>query len=379
MKSVSLKVLVIFLFLVLILSAGAAFSTISTAQEQAPREVLATVYEQVSPSVVAIAVEAEADSVSQIIPNNGQGNAQPSQIQRALGSGFVIDGEGHIVTNAHVVENATSIEVAFHDGTLARANVVGIDSDSDLAVIQVEDVDSAVLQPAILADSNELYVGQSVLAIGSPFGERWTLTTGVISGLNRLIQGLNGYSIAGAIQTDAAINPGNSGGPLLNMNGEVVGVNAQILSSSGVSSGIGFAISSNLVRHVSQQLIEQGFVEYSYMGIGGGDVTLDIIEALDLPNNTRGVVIGDVAEGAPADRAGLEGAVFSNDGYNDLQSADIITAIDGQELFGIADLISYLASDTQPGDTVRLTVLRDGTEEVSLEVTLVPRPRIGQG
>lgn len=317
------------------------------------------IYNQVSPSVVAI---------------NVSGTAANGAQTGGSGSGFVIDKDGHIVTNNHVVDGATSIEVDFLDGTLARAQVIGTDPDSDLAVIQV-DLPADVLTPVTFADSDALEIGQSVLAIGSPFGQRWTLTEGIVSALDRTIQGLTNFSIGGVIQTDAPINPGNSGGPLLDIQGRVIGVNSQILSSTGSSSGIGFAIPSNLTQKVATELIQKGFVEYSYIGISGGDVNLDLIEGLDLPSNTRGVVVSEVVAGGPAARAGLHSA-GENIVINNLrvpQSVDIITAINGQPLSGIADLISYLAKNTTPGDTVTLTVLRSGQGTMDFDVQLTPR------
>ncbi|MCC6616449.1 MAG: trypsin-like peptidase domain-containing protein [Anaerolineae bacterium] len=324
------------------------------------------IYNQVSPSVVAISVSKD---VSQTTPLG-----QQSGVERGLGSGFVIDNAGYIVTNDHVVDGANSIEVAFVDGTLARARVIGLDPDSDIAVLQVEDVPADILQPVNFGDSDNLFIGESVLAIGSPFGERWTLTSGIVSGVDRVISALSNFSIGGVIQTDASINPGNSGGPLLNLDGQVVGVNAQIASSSGSNSGVGFAIPANLVERVAHQLIDKGYVEYSYLGISGGDLSLDAIEQLSLPSDTRGVLVGEATAGGPAARAGLNSAEFNGDGADQmLKSADVITAINGQPLLGMADLISYLASDTQPGDKVTLTVLRGG-DQMSIDVTLTPRP-----
>ena len=329
-------------------------------------ELLHDVYERVSPSVVAINVLAES-SQPMFSGENG--------IIAGSGSGFVIDQEGHIITNNHVVENATRIEVNFRDGTLARAEVVGLDPDSDLAVLQV-DVPADRLQPVEFGDSNTLEVGQPVLAIGSPFGQRWTLTSGIVSAIDRTIQGLTNFSIGGVIQTDAPINPGNSGGPLLDLNGRVIGVNSQIVSGTGSNSGVGFAIPSNLTQKVGQALIEDGFVNYSFLGITGGDVNLALIETLELPNDTRGIVVGDVTSDGPADRAGLESADdFEDvDGFQVPTSVDIITAIDGVPLSGMGELVSYLARETEPSDTVTLSVLRDGLEQMDVSVNLTPRP-----
>jgi 2-alkenal reductase len=186
---------------------------------------------------------------------------------------------------------------------------------------------------------------------------------------------MSNFSIGGVIQTDAPINPGNSGGPLLDLNGRVIGVNSQIRSASGSSSGIGFAIPSNLTQKVSQELIEQGFVDYSFVGINGGDVSLALIETLDLPNNTQGVVVGSVEAGGPADRAGLRDPdnFIEVDGLEVPQQVDIITAIDGEALSGMSELIGYLAANTEPGQTAVLSVLRNGTETLDLNVQLMPR------
>jgi S1-C subfamily serine protease len=334
--------------------------------ELAQTGIFTEVYNRVSPSVVAINVVAQRAAA----PGFGQGGEV-----RGSGSGFVIDTEGHIVTNNHVVEGATRIEVNFFDGTLAHAEVVGLDPDSDLAVLDV-DLPADRLYPVEWGNSDELVIGQPVLAIGSPFGQRWTLTSGIVSAVDRTIQGLTNFSIGGVIQTDTSINPGNSGGPLLDLQGRVIGVNSQIISESGSSAGVGFAIPSNLTRKVSQSLIEDGYVSYSYLGISGGDVTLSLIDTLELTNNTRGVVVADVTPGSPAARAGLRApAAFETvEGAQVPTSVDIITAIDGQPLSGIGALVSYLAKHTEPGDSITLSVLRNGTEQLDLTARLTPRP-----
>ena len=308
------------------------------------------VYNRVSPSVVAIRV------------NTDMGGG--------AGSGFVFDRNGHIITNNHVVDGALDIEVEFFDGTLTRGEIVGVDPDSDLAVIKVN-IPEDRLFPVEFANSENLIVGQEVVAIGSPFSQEWTLTRGIVSALNRTIQGLNSFSIGGVIQTDAPINPGNSGGPLLDIDGRVIGVNSQILSASRSSSGVGFAIPSNLTQRVAKALIEVGEMEYSFIGISGGDVNLSLIESLNLPNNLRGVVVSDVVPGGPAALGGLSNAVIS--GENTLTSADIITAVDGTPVRGMDDLVAYLARNTSPGQQVRLSVLRNGTQQVELDITLTSR------
>lgn len=305
------------------------------------------VYHRVSPSIVAIGI------------------ADPIFGQVSGGSGFVIDLDGHIITNYHVIEDAidqeTQIEVNFLDGTIVKAEVVGTDPDSDIALIKVA-LPPVRLLPVTLADSDEVVIGQSVLAIGSPFGQRWTLTSGIVSALDRTIDGLGSFQIGAVIQTDAAINPGNSGGPLLNLRGEVIGINSQIVSRGRqvANSGVGFAVPSNLVKRVIEELRANGFVDYAYMGVANvEEINLRIIERLDLPNDTRGVRIGAVT--GPAASAGL----LSN---------DIITAVDGYEIASFGSLIAYLAGNTRPEQTVQVMVLRGG-QEVEVPVVLGRRQR----
>jgi 2-alkenal reductase len=356
----------ILLVLLTVVSAPVVTSQNDSQTALAQSGVFTEVFNEVGPSVVAISVVAR-------LPDSGM-FGEDNQIVGG-GSGFVIDMDGHIVTNNHVVEGATRIEVDFMDGTLARAEVVGLDPDSDLAVLKV-DVPSDRLHPVEWGNSDELVVGEPVLAIGSPFGQRWTLTSGIISAIDRTIQSLTSFSIGGVIQTDASINPGNSGGPLLDMEGRVIGVNSQIVSASGTFSGVGFAVPSNLARRVSQSLIADGYMSYSYLGIGGGDVTLTLIEALELPPDTRGVVVQEVTLGSPGARAGLQNPDNFDefDGQQVPTSVDIITAINGEPLTGIGDLITYLAKNTAPGDEVTLSVLRNGTEQIELTAQLTPRP-----
>jgi S1-C subfamily serine protease len=317
----------------------------------------ADIYQAVSPSVVAINVSRQTSLGG--FPDGIEGS----------GSGFVIDTQGHVMTNYHVVDGAEQIEVNFFDGTITRAEVVGADADSDLAVLRV-DLPADRLFPVSFGSVNDLVIGQTVLALGSPFGQRWTLTSGIISALERDIQGLGNYRIGSAIQTDAPINPGNSGGPLLNLRGEVIGVNSQIISQTRSNSGIGFAVPADLAVRVSEELIERGSVAYSWVGIVGSDIRLDIIDALNLPDNQRGMLVLEVSPGSPADRAGMRSAVINN--QRGLEAADIIVAIDERPITGFASLIAYLAIESRPGDTANMTVLRDG-ELVNLDVTLGTR------
>ncbi|MBL8144921.1 MAG: trypsin-like peptidase domain-containing protein [Anaerolineae bacterium] len=385
-KPISLITSVVALALVAVLAFGAGSSTasIQAAERANPasqpaavttpifvtdsERILHDLYNRLAPSVVSINVVARSSG-------NTQNPAMPSDgLIEATGTGFVVDTLGHIVTNNHVVDGATRIEVNFFDGRIVRAEIVGLDPDSDLAVIQVQDVPAEDLHPVTLGDSENLYVGQEVVAIGSPFNQPWTLTTGIVSALDRSIRGLTQFSIGSVIQTDAAINPGNSGGPLLNLAGEVIGVNSQIMSETRSNSGIGFAIPSNLVQRVKDAIINTGDVNYSYLGISGQDMNLYFLDALGLPSDTRGIVVLDVSNSSPAAQAGLRNP--SNpvqiDGARIPHTVDVITAIDGVNLANMADLIGYLALQTSPGQTVNMTVLRDG-QTLNLPITLGAR------
>jgi len=326
------------------------------AQEETPplsdyEAVLSEVYERVSPSVVSIEVDERGGSSGTFIPLSS-------------GSGFVIDRQGHIVTNFHVVDDGDRIAINFFDGTIARAEIVGTDPASDLAVLRV-DLPPEVLYPVTFANSEDIVIGQQAIAIGSPFGERWTMTLGIVSALDRTIEGFTSFSIGGVIQTDTPINPGNSGGPLLNLSGQVIGVNSQIVSENRINSGVGFAVPSNLTRRVAEELIQFGTVNYSYLGMGGEEVDIDFIERYELPNDTRGVVVTRVRGNAPAEIGGLQAITNT--------TLDIITAVDGRPVINLSMLIGYLSSNTVPGQTVQMTVLRDG-QIINLPVTLGERP-----
>ena len=315
----------------------------------------ADLYQRVTPSVV---------NVSVVMGQSGGGT----------GSGFVIDTQGDIVTNNHVVEGATYIEVAFVDGSVVEAKLVGRDADADLAVIQVDPA-QVNLHPVTFADSDQVFVGQQVYAIGSPFGQAFTLTTGIVSALDRSLQNNNQFSIPKLIQTDAAINPGNSGGPLLDRAGNVIGVNSAILSNSSTASGVGFAIPSNSVRRVVPYLIAEGKFEHSWLGIAGSTLYPAQREAMSLDSNMLGVMVSDVASGGPAEKAGLSGATGTvNTPLGRLAiNGDIITAINNSPVTDMSDLIDYLEFNTQPGDVITLSVWRSG-KSTDLQVTLQPRP-----
>ena len=299
------------------------------------------------------------------------------------GSGFVFDSEGHVVTNHHVVEGSSTVEVAFSSGFKAHGTVIGSDADADIAVIQV-DAPAEQIHPLAIGDSNSLHVGQSVVAIGNPFGLNGTMTLGIISGLGRTqpaheSPGGGFFSTADVIQTDAAINPGNSGGPLFNLNGEVVGVNQSIRTTNvdattgnAVNSGVGFSISINLVKRVVPGLIRDGKYEYPYLGLSSGELDLADIEALGL-NTYTGAYVTSVVPDGPADQAGIRAGETptSISGLN--AGGDLITAMDGQPIASFDELLSFLVTNKSPGDTVVLTVQRDG-QPVDITVTLGTRP-----
>lgn len=325
---------------------------------------LVQVFENANPGVVAI----------QILTPNGGG----------LGSGFVIDKEGHILTNLHVVEGNTELEVDFPSGLKTRGQVLGEDTDSDLAVIKV-DVPAEELHPLPLGDSAGLKVGQTVVAIGNPFGLSSTMTTGIISALGRTLESMreapsgDTFTAGDIIQTDTAINPGNSGGPLLNLDGEVVGVNRAIrtfnftTAEEPLNSGIGFAIAINIVKRVIPALISEGNFDYPYIGITSMDeISLLEQEALGLPRSV-GAYITDVTPGGPAAQAGLRGGNSTTDLPGIVAGGDLIIGIDDRPVSNFADLLSYLINYKNPGDTVTLTVLRDN-QEMDVQLTLDKRP-----
>ena len=300
------------------------------------------------------------------------------------GSGFVYDKEGHIVTNFHVIEDAKNVEVRFNSGFMAYGTVIGTDLDSDLAIIKV-DMPGGELSPLPLGDSDSLKVGQTVVAIGNPFGLESTMTVGIISALGRTLESAhvspdgNSFIAGDIIQTDAAINPGNSGGPLFNINGEVIGINRAIrttnFTESGdpVNSGIGFAISINMVKRVAPVLIETGKYDYPFLGISSRDaLSLDMVNALGLSQYTGAYVIS-VVPGGPADKAGIKAGSTPTNIPGLLGDGDLIIAIDGRETRTFDEMLAYLITHKGPGDTVVLTVLR-GTEKVDVTVTLGKRP-----
>jgi S1-C subfamily serine protease len=291
----------------------------------------------------------------------------------STGSGFVIDTEGHLITNSHVVEGATDIEVKLGSSeTTHSAEVVGTDPATDVALLKVG-APADQLHPLALGDSSRVRVGDPVVAIGNPFGLDRTVTSGIVSALQRQIEAPNGFSISHVIQTDAAINPGNSGGPLIDIAGNVIGINAQIQSGTGGNVGIGFAIPINTAREVVRQLKENGEVEHAFLGVTGASITADIARAVNLPVD-KGVLVQEVAAGGPAEEAGIEGGTTSAtiEGAQFRLGGDIITEIDGKPIASMNDVIDVV-NGAKPGDELKVTILRGGdTREVT--ITLGERP-----
>ncbi|MDE2844389.1 MAG: trypsin-like peptidase domain-containing protein [Chloroflexota bacterium] len=352
-------------------SLGLSPLDIVAAQDQ----VLEEIYNSTLPSVVLIRVSrnlgslAERPSIPDLpdIPNDF--------FERTGGTGFVWDDEGHIITNHHVVAQADRVIVVLPNRVEMEAEFLGSDPDSDLAVLKVSDPDG-FLVPVTLGDSDEVKMGQLAVAIGNPFGQQFSITTGIISGIGRTIRsGHSQFSIPEVLQTDAPINPGNSGGPLLDRNGHVIGVNTQIISRAGVSSGIGFAVPINIAKQVVPTIISDGEYEYSWLGISGTSLGPDAAKAMDLLPNTRGAMVIDLVTDGPAEEAGLEGSdeTIEIEGLEIPYGGDIIVAIDGTPIETIDDVIAYLVARTKPDQEVVFEIIRDGTRQ-EITVTLGKRP-----
>ena len=325
-------------------------------------QLVTSVYARVSPAVVHI--------TSRVIVRDYFWGAVP---QEGTGSGFIIDKEGHIVTNNHVIQGAERIVVRLSDETSVDAEVVGTDPGSDLAVLRI-DVPSDKLHPVELGSSADLRVGQRAIAIGNPFGLDRTLTTGVISSLGRPLQVADQRKVYDVIQTDAAINLGNSGGPLLDSHAKVIGVNTAIYSPAGGSVGVGFAIPVDTVRRVVTSILEKGYYAHPWLGITGLSITPELAEALDLPVE-GGVLLVEVPRGQPADRAGMQGgqSEVRLGSYVIPVGGDIVIAIDGIKIREMEDLVKYLETHTAAGQLVDVTVMRESSE-LTIQVELGERP-----
>ncbi len=337
-------------------AAAAATAVPAGSGIDAESEAFQAIYATVNPSVVRIDTFASVNT-----------RTSTAVVPQGEGSGFVWDKQGHIVTNDHVVRNSSRLEVTFADGTTLEATVVGTDPNGDLAVIKVDPA-LVNLVPVAQGKMSEIKVGQRAIAIGNPFGFDGTMTAGIVSAIGRSIPAVTGFAIPQAIQTDAAINPGNSGGPLLDIQGRVIGVNAQIQSSTDSNSGVGFAIPIGLVQRIVPALIQTGAYQHSYLGIEGGTYTRAWSAALGFPADVKGVYVLSTTRGGPADQAGLKTGNLATDvlmgmnasgGRSYLQrGGDLIVAVDGKPVSKMDDLLVYLEGSTSPGDTVELSLIR---------------------
>ena len=291
-----------------------------------------------------------------------------------MGSGFVYSEEGYIITNQHVVKDAKKVTVTFLDGEAYIGDVIGTDPDLDIAVVKVSP-SNTYLQPITIGDSSKLKVGEKIAAIGNPFGLSGSMTSGIVSQIGRLLPQESGYSIPDVIQTDAAINPGNSGGPLINMKGEVVGINTAIQSITGEFSGIGFAVPSNTVKKIVPVLIEDGEFKHPWMGISGTDVDPELADFREL-KSSKGFLVISVIEGSPAEQAGLIGVTETKeiDGRELAVDGDIVLSIDGKTVRKISDILIHLQREKSIGDEMILSVNRNG-EILELTMVLEERPR----
>ncbi len=348
----------------------------------AHEQVLIRLYQDLLPSVVHVRATQQPGTPDHppVIP--GHPDVSPDDypwdyLVQGEGSGFVWDREGHVVTNNHLVENADRVTIVFSDREEVAAQVVGLDPSSDLAVLKLDE-DKEEARPVTLGDSDALQVGQMAVAIGDPFGQHFSMTTGIISAVGRTISG-DGvvFSMPGVIQTDASVNPGNSGGPLLDRRGRVIGVNTQIMTRSGFNSGVGFAVPIALVKRVVPALIDEGEYAYSWLGITGATLSPDTAEQMDLPRDTGGALILQVSPDSPADRAGLRPSEdhYTVDRVSYPLGGDVIVGIDGSPIRFMDDLLAFFVGETSPGDRVHLEVIREDGERVTLEVTLGERPR----
>ena len=349
-------------------------SAIAQQMVAAFENVLYGIYEKALPSVVYIRVPNPDAARFRDIPG------VPDDLLWSAGSGFVWDDAGHVITNHHVVQDVVGtdeeVTVIFPDSTQVSAKVIGSDSHSDLAVLKLEH-DGLALRPATLGDSGEVRVGQLTVAIGAPFGQEFTMTSGIVSAVGRNIRGEGQFTIPEVIQTDSAINPGNSGGPLLDSQGRVIGINTQIISRTGNFSGVGMAVPVNIAKRVVPPLIEDGEFDYPWLGVNIIALNPAHATELALPESTRGALIIAVVIDSPAHRAGLRGSEDSVEvnGVDYPAGGDIIVAIGSQEILGSSELIAHLTYNHRPGDTATFTILRDGELE-EVEVTLGNRPAL---
>lgn len=317
-------------------------------------------------------IEIFENSEAGVVRVNVQRSSE-EQIPAGVGSGFVFDNKGHIITNAHVVDGATKIVITFLDGREYNAEIVGVDTFTDIAVVKVN-ADLSLLHPLTLGDSSSLKVGEPIAAIGNPFGLSGSMTSGIVSQLGRLLPSGSGYSIPDVIQTDAAINPGNSGGPLINMRGSVVGINTAIQSATGEFTGVGFAVPSQTIAKIVPNLIKDGQYKHPWIGISGRDIDPDLAKVLNL-KDAVGFLVVTVVPDSPAEKAGLRGSekVVEVEGVEYTIGGDIILSVDGKEVRKISDILIHLQRAKAVGDDLVLEILRDGRTS-NFTLTLGERP-----
>jgi len=334
-------------------TANAADQTTSFAKSLS----LIEIFEKSEPGVVRVNVQ----------------RGETEEVRGGVGSGFVFDKKGHIITNAHVVKDANKVIVTFLDGRSYNADVIGVDEYTDIAIIKVN-ADLVLLHPLSIGDSSNLKVGEQIAAIGNPFGLSGSMTSGIVSQLGRLLPSGSGYSIPDVIQTDAAINPGNSGGPLLNMRGEIVGINTAIQSTSGEFTGVGFSVPSQTVAKIVPILIEDGEYKHPWIGISGRDIDPDMAKVLNL-QDAIGFLVITVVEDSPAFNAGLIGSdkTIDVDGVNYPSGGDVILEVDGMEVRKIDDILIHLQRAKSVGDEMVLEILRDG-RTTNVTIVLEERP-----
>jgi len=362
-------VIVAVIFAVILMTPSTMKSEIIVSDKPIPRVVgeitpaysknlsLVEIFEKSEPGVVRVNVQ-KTDQV------NGTSG---------VGSGFVFDKKGHIITNSHVVKDAKKVIVTFLDGRSYNAEVIGFDEFTDIGVIKVN-ADLSLLKPLTLGDSANLKVGESIAAIGNPFGLSGSMTSGIVSQLGRLLPSGLGYSIPDVIQTDAAINPGNSGGPLLNMRGEIVGINTAIQSTTGEFTGVGFAVPSQTIAKIVPSLIENGKYHHPWMGIAGRDIDPDLAKVLNL-NDAVGFLVITVIEDSPAAKAGIHGSseTVEVEGIKYSIGGDVILSVDGKQVRKIDDILVHLQRAKSVGDEMVLEILRDG-RTTNVTITLEERP-----
>ena len=327
------------------------------------------VYNKVLASIVHVEVEYNSSPL-----NTG---TQQRNSSRGEGSGFVWDNNGHIITNHHVIDNASSINVMFSDYSEYEAILVGSDSDSDIAVLKLLSITNHP-DPIARGDSDDLKVGQMAIAIGAPFGQEFTVTSGIISALGRTIQSVRGtFSNPNIIQTDAPINPGNSGGPLVDKHGNVIGINSQIASASGSSAGVGFVVPINTAKLIVPELIKSGTFDHPYLGISGVTLRRKVIALLEIPSNTKGILVAQVVPNSPAEKAGLKAneTIISPDSGNYMLGGDIIISVEGFPIRSMEELLSYMSDNVRPGDQITLEVISFNGERRDVNISVGSRPQ----